>query len=129
MFNITFNPCLGCYVFFLSQVSGDWRRLWLVVQDNASNRLLQVRGNAGTHDLQLGTRTLEALRSAGGGDDNGSRVAVPRYDKSQNGGRGDRADPTRWPHVQGPLDIVLFEGWMLGFRPQPSAAVQQVTLM
>ncbi len=88
-----------------------------------SNRLLQVRGNAGTHDLQLGTDTLQALKSANSKD---SLVAVPRYDKSQNGGRGDRADPSTWPRVQGPLDIILFEGWMLGFKPQPTAHVQTV---
>jgi D-glycerate 3-kinase len=30
---------------------------------NSGNRLLEMRGNAGSHDLQLGTETLEALRS------------------------------------------------------------------
>eukprot|EP00983_Pelagomonas_calceolata_P098608 1158369-Pelagomonas_calceolata.AAC.13 len=50
-------------------------------------------------------------------------AAVPacwrRYDKSANGGRGDRADPSTWPKVNGPVDIVLFEGWMSGFSPLP----------
>ena len=32
-------------------------------------------------------------------------------------GRGDRADPSSWPEIQGHLDVVLFEGWMLGFAP------------
>ena len=32
-------------------------------------------------------------------------------------GRGDRADPDTWPLVQGPVDVVLFEGWSLGFSP------------
>ncbi|BDA43365.1 D-glycerate 3-kinase, chloroplastic [Coccomyxa sp. Obi] len=94
-----------------------------LAKDNMSNRLLQVRGNAGTHDLQLGTDTLQALKLANSKD---SLVAVPRYDKSQNGGRGDRADPSTWPRVQGPLDIILFEGWMLGFKPQPTTHVQTV---
>ncbi len=83
-----------------------------------------MRGNAGTHDLQLGTDTLAALKSA---SSQGSQVSVPRYDKSQNGGRGDRADTSTWPSVQGPLDIILFEGWMLGFRP--SSDVQEVRLL
>jgi hypothetical protein len=30
---------------------------------------------------------------------------------------GDRADPSSWPRVEGPLQVVLFEGWMLGFAP------------
>lgn len=95
----------------------------ICAQENASNRLLQVRGNAGTHDLKLGSDTLAALKSASG---SGGQVAVPRYDKSQNQGRGDRADESSWPTVQGPLDIVLFEGWMLGFQPLAAADVEKV---
>ena len=45
------------------------------------------------------------------------QVPIPRYDKSQQGGRGDRAPRDTWPVVRGPVDVVLFEGWMLGFRP------------
>lgn len=37
----------------------------------------------------------------------------PRYDKSAFQGQGDRADPATWPAVEGPVDVVLFEGWML----------------
>ena len=53
-------------------------------------------------------------------------VALPRYDKSQHGGRGDRAPHGSWPRVQGPIDIILFEGWMLGFSPVAEADVSQV---
>jgi D-glycerate 3-kinase len=42
---------------------------------------------------------------------------VPRYDKSAFGGQGDTAGKENWPVVTGPLDIILFEGWMLGFSP------------
>jgi D-glycerate 3-kinase len=43
-------------------------------------------------------------------------VVVPRYDKALYGGRGDREpDLAKWTHVQTPVDVVLFEGWMLGF--------------
>lgn len=83
------------------------------------NRLLQLRGNAGSHDLALGAETLAALR---GLTAPGAAAAVPRYDKSAFGGRGDRADASAWPVVEGPLDVVLFEGWMLGFAPVGAAA-------
>ncbi len=53
-------------------------------------------------------------------------MAVPRYDKSCHGGRGDRAPESAWPVVKGPLDIVLFEGWMLGFTPVPKEAAEKV---
>jgi len=51
------------------------------------------------------------------------RTWLCRYDKSKNEGRGDRADASRWPEVKGPVDIVLFEGWMSGFAPLPGEQV------
>jgi D-glycerate 3-kinase len=78
------------------------------------NPLLQSRGNAASHDLAIGTRTLAALRDATAAS---APVALPRYDKSAFQGKGDRADPATWPSVKGPVDVVLFEGWMLGFTP------------
>eukprot|EP00200_Dunaliella_tertiolecta_P002230 CAMPEP_0202351190 /NCGR_PEP_ID=MMETSP1126-20121109/7943_1 /ASSEMBLY_ACC=CAM_ASM_000457 /TAXON_ID=3047 /ORGANISM="Dunaliella tertiolecta, Strain CCMP1320" /LENGTH=376 /DNA_ID=CAMNT_0048943275 /DNA_START=154 /DNA_END=1284 /DNA_ORIENTATION=- len=91
--------------------------------EHSSNPLLQYRGNAGTHDLELGAQTLQRLRDLHSPSDSAS---VPRYDKSANGGRGDRADPSTWPKVNGPVDIVLFEGWMSGFSPLPEEEVKKV---
>jgi len=82
-----------------------------------TNPLFQVRGNAGTHDLELGASVLSALKqqqSAG--------VHIPRYDKAARGGRGDRAPEDKWPLVQRPPDVVLLEGWMAGFAPVSSDA-------
>lgn len=42
-------------------------------------------------------------------------ILIPRYDKSAYGGKGDRAPKDQWQKVQGPLDLVIVEGWMLGF--------------
>ena len=53
-----------------------------------------------------------ATRSAAG-----ATAAVPLYDKSLRGGRGDRAPQSAWPVVTGPLQVVCLEGWCLGFRP------------
>lgn len=47
-----------------------------------------------------------------------------RYDKSAYAGRGDRAPQSSWPVVQGPLEVVLFEGWMSGFAPVEDAQVR-----
>ncbi|CEM11788.1 unnamed protein product [Vitrella brassicaformis CCMP3155] len=77
------------------------------------NPLLRYRGNAGSHDLPLGRDTLMRLQSA----KKGTSVAVPRYDKSLREGRGDRAPQGQWPTVEGPVDVVLCEGWMFGFPP------------
>jgi len=77
------------------------------------NPLLAGRGYPGTHDVELGTAVLSALC------DPRARTpfGVPRYDKGAFGGRGDRAARSDWTRVERPLDIVYFEGWMLGFRP------------
>ena len=49
-------------------------------------------------------------------------IFLPRSDKSAYGGWGDRASVAQWPSVQGPPDVVLFEGWMLGFAVLPGDA-------
>ncbi|MCA9615354.1 MAG: hypothetical protein KC586_21510 [Myxococcales bacterium] len=74
---------------------------------------LEHRGYPGTHDVSLGTRTLDALLDLGEGE----RTRVPRYDKGAFNGRGDRAPEASWVEVEGPLDLVVLEGWMLGFAP------------
>ncbi|KAI5414033.1 hypothetical protein KIW84_058247 [Lathyrus oleraceus] len=86
---------------------------------NPGNALLEFRGNAGSHDLPISVETLSALTKMS--------KEVSRYqDESAFGGRGDRADPSTWPEVEGPLEVVLFEGWMLGFKPVPVDAVKSV---
>ncbi|MEZ5318758.1 MAG: hypothetical protein R2752_15270 [Vicinamibacterales bacterium] len=90
------------------------------------NPYLEHRGYPGTHDVALGASVLGALR--GLGDGGGPEVEVPVYDKSAHGGRGDRAARDRWRRVTAPLDIVIVEGWMLGFTPVPDAALPDARL-
>lgn len=94
-----------------------------VAAENPGNSLLEFRGNAGSHDLKLGIETLEALQDLSSA---GKKVKVPRYDKSAYSGRGDRADPSVWPEIEGPLQVVLFEGWMLGFEPVDATVYQPI---
>jgi D-glycerate 3-kinase len=105
---------------------------------NPGNPYLEYRGYPGTHDVPLGAVTLAALRGLGragpphsgspprGGE--GDLVRVPVYDKSLRGGRGDRLLEERWRVVRGPLDLVLVEGWMLGFRPRDEAQIADPSL-
>ena len=83
-----------------------------------------VRGNALTHDVELGRSTLEGLLKLNEGS--ASELKVPRYDKSAYKGKGDRADKADWPVIKAPLDVILFEGWMLGFTPVSDEAARQV---
>jgi D-glycerate 3-kinase len=89
---------------------------------HAGNPYLEHRGYPGTHDLELGVRTLSALRE-------GRDVELPCYDKSAHQGRGDRSPHTR--PVTGRLDLVLLEGWMLGFTPvrSPEPGLEVINTM
>ncbi|CAN7508235.1 kinase [Caulobacter sp. LjRoot300] len=74
--------------------------------------LLRTRGVPGTHDVALGLAVLDGLAGEG-------ETALPRFDKAAD----DRAPAEAWPVVAGPVDIVLFEGWCVGARPEPAKAL------
>lgn len=78
---------------------------------HAGNPYLRYRGYPGTHDVALGRRVIDALSSLR----NGQTTTVPVYDKSAHRGRGDRAPEPTWRSVSGPIDVLVVEGWMLGF--------------
>jgi D-glycerate 3-kinase len=77
------------------------------------NPTLLYRGYPGTHDVALGARVIDALASC----PDGRSILVPGYDKSAHAGRGDRAPEALWRRATGPLDVVVVEGWMVGFAP------------
>ena len=63
--------------------------------------------------MALLRETFSAIISNGPGQS----MAIPRYSKALRDGKGDRAPASDWTNVTGKIDIVLFEGWMLGFTP------------
>lgn len=81
-----------------------------IAEKHVGNRLMQYRGMPGTHDVPLMTETLDSLRQ-------GKTVSIPQYDKTAFGGRGDRAPQSKWKHISESTDVVLLEGWCLGFEP------------
>jgi D-glycerate 3-kinase len=86
---------------------------------HAGNRFLAERGFPGTHDIALGARVLADLRVLGPGE----AMALPAYDRSAFEGKGDRRPEEAWPRAEGPLDLVILEGWMLGFRAVEDGAI------
>lgn len=77
--------------------------------------LLATRGVPGTHDVALAARVLQRLRALGAGE----RLRLPRFDKV----RDDRAAEPAGAQVEGPVDLVLFEGWCVATPPQDEAAL------
>ena len=90
----------------------------VVALQESGNRLLQHRGNAGTHDLPLIRDTIQLLLNH---HRDGGTFKLPKYDKSLRNGKGDRASEDTWEVVteDNPVHVVLFEGWMLGFNAFP----------
>lgn len=74
--------------------------------------LLATRGPPGTHDAALGLEVLRALRR-------GESLDLPAFDKAAD----DRRPRTDWARFEGPAEVVLFEGWCVGARPEPEAAL------
>ena len=81
----------------------------------SQNILWQGRGQPGTHDIDLGVKTLSALKAGG------HKVELPQFDKSLFAGEGDRLpvgdDRIIVVEQPPPLDIVIVEGWCVGFHP------------
>ena len=90
-------------------------QLLAVARANPENRLLQGRGQPGTHDVSLGSSILNQLKHINEPDKRNQIVTIPSFDKSLFGGEGDRAETGTI--VNPPLDVVVLEGWCVGFYP------------
>ncbi len=73
------------------------------------SRLFLTRGVPGTHDTKLLYETLIKLKKI-----KFRKVSIPVFDKSED----DRAPKPKWQKITKKPDIVIFEGWCVGARPQ-----------
>lgn len=76
--------------------------------------LLRTRGPPGTHDVELGLELIRGLRG-------GEAVALPQFDKSTD----ERLPEDRWPRALADCELLIFEGWCVGARPQPTPALRE----
>ncbi len=70
--------------------------------------LLRTRGPPATHDVALACRVLDDLQRP-------TTTRIPRFDKAEDEPRRESA----WRTVEGPVDVVLFEGWCVGAQAEP----------
>ena len=70
--------------------------------------LFRTRGVPGTHEVARGIAICEAVKS-------GAPVLLPRFDKGRDEPCADGEA------IAGPIDLLIFEGWCIGARPQPEA--------
>lgn len=85
-----------------------------LAKSQPSNPLVQHRGQPSTHDVKLGKDLFAAIANRK------PDVKVPSYDKSAFSGAGDRRPQSEWeicnPSGKSPVEVVIFEGWCVGFR-------------
>lgn len=78
------------------------------------NPLLVTRGPPGTHNIALALSVVSSIRR-------GEETASPIFEKGS-----DEVRPRQeWRAIPAALDLVVFEGWCLGARPQEEAALSQ----
>uniref|UniRef100_M4BFM3 Phosphoribulokinase/uridine kinase domain-containing protein n=1 Tax=Hyaloperonospora arabidopsidis (strain Emoy2) TaxID=559515 RepID=M4BFM3_HYAAE len=99
-----------CAVMSLDDVYWKHEDQVALAKANPANPLLQYRGNPGTMDVPLLMNTIRQCQTSK------SEVLLPRYDKSKHNGRGNRAPRSEWDRKQCPLDVLLIEGWCMGFQ-------------
>ena len=73
------------------------------------NKLFKTRGVPGTHDTNLINKIFIDLNKK-----NFKPVYVPRFDKSID----DRFSKKYWQKIKQQPEIIIFEGWCVGARPQ-----------
>jgi D-glycerate 3-kinase len=73
------------------------------------NELFQTRGVPGTHDTNLIKKVFMDLTKK-----NFTPMLIPRFDKSKD----DRFPRKYWQKIKQQPNIIIFEGWCVGARPQ-----------
>jgi len=85
------------------------------------NKLYRTRGQPGTHDEQLAQKFFGSLKEYTGEGD----LKIPSFDKSKYNGEGDRAPESEWPTISQKPDVVVFEGWCVGFQPVAQTFIEE----
>jgi D-glycerate 3-kinase len=84
--------------------------------------LLATRGPPGTHDIDLALETNRKIRSLSADES----MAIPRFDKAID----DRVPESQWPTVNGPVDLVILEGWCVGSKPvEPDSLLEPINAL
>ncbi len=73
------------------------------------SKLFLTRGVPGTHDTKTLYNCLKRLKNK-----KFSKMLIPKFDKSND----DRCKKNRWTKILKKPDIIIFEGWCVGAKPQ-----------
>ena len=76
--------------------------------------LFITRGPPGTHDVSRGVSILESIKAR-------RPARLPRFSKALD----EPLPMAEWEEASGDTDLLIFEGWCLGARPEPEAALEK----
>ena len=86
-----------------------------------NNKLLRTRGQPGTHDIELAKWFFHQFDNPGQ-----QEILFPVFDKSKYGGEGDRLPESEWNRSMTPVDVLVFEGWCVGFQALSQVELESV---
>lgn len=82
------------------------------------NPLFSVRGVPGTHDIPMALMLFDRLKNL----KEGEVMRLPAFDKSLD----DRKPVHLWAEIEGPIDVIIFEGWCVGAPPMPETELAPI---
>ncbi|KAK1464946.1 hypothetical protein CMEL01_12301 [Colletotrichum melonis] len=111
----------------LDDLYHDHDQLVSLRDSNPGNGLLRTRGQPGTHDEDLARRFFDDVSKPQSNQTDSEPVKWPSFDKSLFSGEGGRAPESQWDTVprNPPLEVLIFEGWCLGFQPLSPKEVEE----
>ncbi|GKT43571.1 putative kinase mug58 [Colletotrichum spaethianum] len=110
----------------LDDLYRDHEKLVELRESNPGNGLLRTRGQPGTHDEDLARRFFDDVFDKILAEASSGSIKWPAFDKSLFSGEGGRVPVEEWEKVprSPPLEVLIFEGWCLGFQPLSDLAVE-----
>ena len=78
--------------------------------------LLMTRGVPGTHDIDLMLNFFKNIKS-----NNFKKLQIPKFNKAID----DRYKKSLWYKLKSKPDVVIFEGWCVGAKPQKKNQIQK----
>ena len=82
-----------------------------------NHKLFIVRGVPGTHDTNLIKKTFISLSKK-----NFKPLSIPCFDKS----RDERLPKKKWKKIKKQPQIIIFEGWCVGAKPQKKKKIKKI---
>ena len=79
------------------------------VMSKKISKLFLTRGVPGTHDTKMLLNCIKALKSS-----KFRKIMIPKFDKAND----ERVSKSKWQKVRKQPNIVIFEGWCVGSKPQ-----------